>query len=76
VPEKDRLITELADNLLELRRSFDFIDKAVWDAHQVPELIEKAQALTPGNPTATKMRGSAVTDGDAFVKIEGIVEGY
>jgi hypothetical protein len=22
------------------------------------------------------LRGSAVTDGDAFVKIEGIVEGY
>ena len=54
VRQKDTLITQLTDKLTELRRSFDFIDKAVWEAHQVPELIEKAQALTPLKPTGTK----------------------
>ena len=30
----------------------------------------------PDSARGRIMRGSAVTDGDAFVKIEGIVEGY
>ena len=30
----------------------------------------------PAPYSDSRLRGSAVTDGDAFVKIEGIVEGY
>jgi hypothetical protein len=34
----------------------------------------RRRRLTKGD--AAILRGGAVTDGDAFVKIEGIVEGY
>ena len=46
VGKKNRLITELADKFDEVQREFSSIDKSIWRAYEVPELLQRAREAT------------------------------